>query len=320
MPAYLVTGGCGFIGSHLIDALVRDGHQVRVLDDLSTGRRENLPQNAKLTVGSVADAALVADLMRGADGCFHLAAVASTQRSNEAWVDTHRSNLSGTVCVLDAARVRQVPVIYASSAAVYGAQGPWPIRETDALRPVTAYGADKLGSEHHARVAGLIHKVPTLGFRFFNVYGPRQDAHSPYSGVISIFVDRVLRNQEIDIHGDGTQVRDFIYVLDIVRFLTVGMAKASSEPRVFNACTGRATSIQALASLIGKLCGREARTRSLPIRAGDIYFSVGSPELTSARIGCTPQVSPGGRPVHYHPGYLRRAGGCLIGHDRVARR
>jgi UDP-glucose 4-epimerase len=292
MPNYLVTGGCGFIGSHLVDALVAAGDQALVLDNLSTGCRENLPPAARLTVGDVADAALVAGLMRKVDGCFHLAAVASVQRSNEAWLATHRSNLSGTVCVLDAARQRRVPVVYASSAAVYGEQGPWPIRENDSPRPTTAYGADKLGSEHHARVAGLIHGVPTIGFRFFNVYGPRQDPASPYSGVISIFIDRALRGDPIDLHGGGGQVRDFIYVLDIVRFLVAGMAQASREPRVFNACTGKATSIRALAETISLLLhDAPARLRMAPARAGDIRTSVGSPELAALELGVQAQVS-----------------------------
>lgn len=290
MPTYLVTGGCGFIGSHLVDALLAAGHKVRVLDDLSTGKIENLARAAHLTVGDVADCELVARLMDGVDGCYHLAAVASTQRANEAWLATHRSNLEGTICVLDAARRERLPVVFASSAAVYGDHSSGPVRENSAVRPIGAYGADKLGSELHARVASLVHGVPTVGFRFFNVYGPRQHPGSPYSGVVSIFVDRLLQGAPIDIHGDGRQVRDFIYVRDVVRFLIEGMARASLEPRVFNACTGTGTSILTLARTIGRLCGAEVKMRFLPARVGDIRRSLGSPELAARHLSVRAQV------------------------------
>jgi UDP-glucose 4-epimerase len=296
MPTYLVTGGCGFIGSHLVDALVAAGHRVHVIDDLSTGRIENLRPEALLTVGDVADAEFVARAMRQVDGCFHLAAVASTQRSNEAWLATHRTNLQGTIAVLDAARSRRLPVVYASSAAVYGHGASAPIRETAALHPITAYGADKLGSELHARVGGLVHGVPTLGLRFFNVYGPRQDASSPYSGVISIFVDRLLGGKAIDVYGDGHQVRDFIYVEDVVRFLIAGMQRASEQAPVLNACTGAATSIVHLARVIGRLCGgagagAQVDMRFLPARAGDIGRSVGAPGMAAEILGIQAKVS-----------------------------
>lgn len=284
MPTYLVTGGCGFIGSHLVHALLDAGHRVRVLDDLSTGKCQNLPGDAQLTVGDAAEPLLVAEALDGVDGCFHLAAVASTQRSHEAWLATHRSNLQATVCVLDAARRSRLPVVFASSAAVYGERPSGLLREQAPLRPLSAYGADKLGSELHARVAGLVHAVPTVGFRFFNVYGPGQDPGSPYSGVISIFVDRLLKNAAVDIHGDGGQTRDFIYVGDIVRFLIAGMARARTDPQIFNACTGKAVSVLALASTIGQLCGTPARFRFLPARAGDIRRSVGSPALAARQL------------------------------------
>lgn len=290
MSTYLVTGGCGFIGSHLVDELVRMGHAVRIVDDLSTGRLWNVPTVAEVTIGDVADPATVAAAMSGVDGCFHLAAVASVQRSNEAWIATHRVNLGGTVCVLDAARLRRVPVVFASSAAVYGYQRTLPIGEGAPLAPLTAYGADKLGSELHARVAGLVHAVPTTGFRFFNVFGPRQDPRSPYSGVISIFVDRVLSGRGIDIHGDGEQVRDFVYVDDVVRFLLAGMERATVDAPVFNVCTGRATSILSLARAVGHVCAQRTPIRFLSRRPGDIDRSLGAPELATRSIGVAAQV------------------------------
>ena len=194
MATYLVTGGCGFIGSHLCSALRGAGHRVRVLDDLSTGVAANLAPGADLVRGDVADAGLVRRAMDGAAGCFHLAAIASVERGTRDWLGTHRVNLSGAVAVLEAAaRLGGVPVVYASSAAVYGDCEALPLAEDAPTRPLSAYGADKLGCEQHARVAGVVHGVPTLGLRFFNVFGPRQDPGSPYSGVISIFCERLSR-------------------------------------------------------------------------------------------------------------------------------
>jgi len=163
---YLVTGGCGFIGSHLADALVAAGHGVRILDDLSTGKRANAPAAAEIVVGDVDDPPTVARVAAGVDGIFHLAAIASVARSNEDWIGTHRVNLSGSIAVFEASRSakggRPVPVVYASSAAVYGDNDAVPLGEDARLRPLTAYGADKLGSELHARVAGHVHGVATV--------------------------------------------------------------------------------------------------------------------------------------------------------------
>jgi len=173
MGKYLVTGGCGFVGSHLVDALCAYEHSVRILDDLSTGLAVLRPPGVELIVGNVADPSLVAQSMRGIDGCFHLAAVASVEQSNGDWLGTHRTNLTGTVTVLDAAtRARfnfPIPVVFASSAAVYGDPLDIPISERTAPRPLSAYGADKLGSELHCYVASHVHRVPTCSLRFFNV-------------------------------------------------------------------------------------------------------------------------------------------------------
>ncbi len=290
MAYYVVTGGAGFIGSHLTDMLLARGHRVRVVDDLSTGHRHNLDPRAELVVGDVADAALMQAVMKGADGCFHLAAIASVARANEDWTGTNRCNLGGTVSVLDAARAAgRIPVVYASSAAVYGDQEAEVMHEGLAPRPLSAYGADKLGSELHARVAFLVHGVPTLGFRFFNVYGPRQDPRSPYSGVISIFAERVAAGQTIRVDGDGEQTRDFIYVADIVRHLVAGMQRlhATPEARVLNACTGRATSILALASTLGAIAGHRPVIVHAAPRPGDIRASLGDPTAARAALDVT---------------------------------
>lgn len=290
MAAYLVTGGCGFIGSHLADALVARGDRARILDDLSTGHRANAPRAAETVIGDVADAGTVRAAMAGMDGCFHLAAIASVERGNQDWAGTHRVNLGGAIHVFDAARGgpsgAPVPVVYASSAAVFGDNTRMPLTEASAARPISAYGADKLGCELHGRVAWHVHKVPTIGLRFFNVYGPRQDPCSPYSGVISIFADRVIRGEELSIFGDGGQTRDFIYVGDVVRMLLAAMSHAGARPaQVYNVCTGKRTSVRELAETVSELRGKAPRIRFAEARAGDIRTSVGDGGKAAAELG-----------------------------------
>ncbi len=288
MSLFLVTGGAGFIGSHLADSLLADGHQVRVLDDLSTGKRANLPRQAELIVGDVADPATAIAAMSGVAGCFHLAAIASVQRGNEDWTGTSRVNLGGTIAVLDAARAGSAPVVYASSAAIYGDMGDAIATEDARPAPKTAYGADKLASELHASVAWHVHGVPTLGLRFFNVYGPRQDPASPYSGVISVFADRIAAGAPVTLNGDGEQTRDFVYVGDVVAHLRASMRLLGpGEPggaTVLNVCTGRQTAIIDLARLLGGLAGCTPVMRHGPPRAGDIRQSLGDPSRARTRL------------------------------------
>lgn len=289
MATYLITGGCGFIGSHVADALVLRGDHVRILDNLSTGRRENVPRECEVIVGDVSQDGVVASAMRGVDGCWHLAAIASVVRSNEEWLVTHRTNLTGTIQVLDAARYPgnngAVPVVYASSAAVYGNNPSMPLTEDAQVAPLTAYGADKLGSELHARVATQVHGVPTVGFRFFNVFGKRQDPASPYSGVISIFVDRIRRGEAITVYGDGEQTRDFVHVSDVVRFLLAGMGRGHQQPEVHNVCTGRAISLNHLLDTLFRVAGRKVPVHYVAPRPGDIRTSLGSPARSTKELG-----------------------------------
>jgi UDP-glucose 4-epimerase len=295
LALYLVTGGAGFIGSHLVEALLARGDRVRVLDDLSTGKRENLGSAAELIVGDVADAARVAGAMQGVDGCFHLPAVASVELGNRDWLGTHRTNLTGAITIFDAARRAQpnrtVPVVYASSAAVYGDTPDLPLAETAATRPLSAYGADKLGCELHARVAAQVHGVRTAGCRFFNVYGPRQDPASPYSGVISIFFNRIGKGQGITIFGDGGQTRDFVYVADVVQALLVVMGQESVGSHVFNVCTGKTTTLLELAAAIGRVFGQTPAIAFADARAGDIRESLGSPATARDTLGFSANFS-----------------------------
>ena len=292
---YLVTGGCGFIGSHLVDSLISDGHAVRVLDNLSTGKRELIPSSVELVVGDVADQPMVRRCMEGVDGCFHLAAVASVQRSIEDWVGTHRTNLTGTIAVLDAARARNGlparPVVFASSAAVYGASNELPLAETSSTRPVSAYGADKLGSELHAEVAASVFNVPATGLRFFNVYGPRQDPESPYSGVVSIFSNRLRAGLPITIFGDGGQTRDFIFVGDVIRFLRAAMETSVPALRIFNVCSGRATSLLDLVATLGEIVARTPRILHEKPRSADIRHSLGDPAVARLSLGVAVQTT-----------------------------
>jgi UDP-glucose 4-epimerase len=299
MATYLVTGGCGFIGSHLTEALIARGDAVRVLDDLSTGSVGNLAAGARLIRADIADREALREAMAGVDGCFHLAAIASVERGVRDWAGTHRVNLGGTVAVLEAAvergralgRAGAVPVVYASSAAVYGEPERLPLPETAATQPLSAYGADKLGCELQARVGGVVHGLPTLGLRFFNVFGPRQDPRSPYSGVISVFCDRLARGEPVEVFGDGGQTRDFIYVADVVAGLLAAMRAAAPAAPVFNLCGGQAVSVLELAGLIAELSGSSLAVRHQPPRSGEIRHSVGDAARGRAALGLPAAVS-----------------------------
>jgi UDP-glucose 4-epimerase len=277
MTRYLVTGGCGFIGSHLVDALCAAGHAVRVVDDLSAGRRELLPPDVEFVhadLGVVDPAPLVADV----DGVFHLAAVASVLRSTEAWVETHRSNLTATVRLFDALRRRPAtPVVYASSAAVYGDRHG-AITESAPLAPLSSYGADKAACELHARAGTRVHGLASTGLRFFNVYGPRQRVDDAYAGVITLFAERIRCGERLRIYGDGTQCRDFVFVADVVRVLTAAMERLRTAPSpvatVANVGSGRATTINALADTLMRILDRRVGVEHVAPRAGDIRSSL----------------------------------------------
>jgi UDP-glucose 4-epimerase len=289
MARFLVTGGAGFLGSHLVDALLRQGHLVRVLDDLSSGQRENLPRQIQFLHGDITDPTTVEEAFEGIDACFHLAAIASVVRSNREWLRTHEVNLAGTLNILNQARRlrrrREIPVVYASSAAIYGDCGTVPIGEDTPVAPLSAYGADKRACELHARVAGAVHEIPTVGLRFFNLYGPRQDAKSPYSGVIALFADRLRLGEPVEIFGDGEQVRDFTYVGDAVGALDRALGAASTSAPVFNICTGKGTSVRALAGTMAQLYQTDITACYSPARSGEVRISVGDPRRAAEQLG-----------------------------------
>jgi UDP-glucose 4-epimerase len=199
--------------------------------------------------------------------------------------------VTGTINVFDQAkpslRKREVPVVYASTAAIYGNCGSVPVDEECPAAPLSAYGADKYGCELHARVAGSIHGVPTVGLRFFNLYGPRQDPLSPYSGVVSIFAERLLSGEPVEIFGDGEQTRDFIYISDAVCALRRAMRAATTSAFVFNACTGSGKSVLGLAQTMAALCQTDLVVDRRPARCGEVRISIGNPRRAAEQLGFT---------------------------------
>ncbi|UXY53696.1 NAD-dependent epimerase/dehydratase family protein [Pseudomonas tohonis] len=275
----LVTGGAGFIGSNLVDALLARGHAVRVLDDLSTGKRSNLPlENPRVEFieGNVADAALVARAMAGCKAVAHLAAVASVPASVDDPVSTHQANFVGTLNVCEAMRQHGVKrVTFASSASVYGQNGEGQaIDENTPVAPLTPYAVDKLASEQYLDFYRRQHGLEPAVFRFFNIFGPRQDPSSPYSGVISIFTERALAGTPITIFGDGEQTRDFVYVGDLVQVLVQALENPGVEAGPVNVGLQRSTSLKELLAAIGSVVGELPAISYAEARSGDIRHSL----------------------------------------------
>ncbi len=295
MAKFLITGGAGFIGSHLADELILLNHEVVILDNFSTGKLENIPSAAKAIEGDIADKNLICSLFDDIDGCFHLAAIASVERCIEEWSDSHLVNAVGVVNIFEAAskQKRKVPVIYASSAAIYGDNVNVPLIESEPPLPQTPYGIDKYSCELYGHVADIVHNVPNIGYRFFNVYGSRQNPKSPYSGVISIFADLIGAGKDIQIFGDGTQTRDFVHVSDAVRTMSAGMEqiiRMKQGHQIFNVCTGNATSVNDLADLICDITGNEVCKNYVHQHPIYIKELVGSPLKLKNMLGITTET------------------------------
>jgi UDP-glucose 4-epimerase len=289
----LVTGGAGFIGSHIVDALVARGDTVVVLDDLSTGRRANLAAVAgdvRLDVGSVADLDAVRRAAEGCEVVFHMAAVASVQRTVEAPIDTSAVNLGGTLNVLEAARAAGARrVVFAGSAAAYGDNPALPLRESETPRPLSPYAIEKLASEQYMRVWSQLYGLETVTLRFFNVFGPRQDPSSPYSGVISIFVDRLMAGRPAAIYGDGRQTRDFVYVADVVRANLLAASVPEANGRTFNVARGEETTVRELYDTLRRIVGRGPEPVFAEPRAGDIRHSRADIGAARQSLGFAPE-------------------------------
>lgn len=274
----LVTGGAGFIGSHLVDALLGKGYKIRVLDNLSTGKVTNLPMDnadLELVVGDVADSTVVERAMRDCSAVVHLAAVASVQASVDDPVATHQANFVGTLNVCQSMlKAGVVRVVFASSAATYGNNGEGTAIDEDTPKsPLTPYASDKLSSEYYLDFYRREHGLEPVIFRFFNIFGPRQDPSSPYSGVISIFTERALARKPITVFGDGEQTRDFVFVQDLVSILV--QAVETNEPALgaINVGLNRATSLNDLIAELGDATGTPLNVTYQAPRQGDIRHS-----------------------------------------------
>lgn len=274
----LITGGAGFIGSHLTDALLAKGYSVRVFDNLSTGKRINLPLDnpqVELIEGDVADSAALTQAMRGCKAVAHLAAVASVQASVEDPVRTHQSNFIGSLNICEAmyqAKIKRV--VFASSAAVYGSNGEGKaICEQTPKAPLTPYASDKLASEYYFDFYRRQHALEPVIFRFFNIFGPRQDPASPYSGVISIFSERVQKNLPITIFGDGEQTRDFVYVEDLVNVLVQALEAPHTEIGAINVGTNESITLNQMIDNLGQVTGVTPTVIYAPPRLSDIRHS-----------------------------------------------
>lgn len=292
----LITGGAGFIGSHLCDALLDKGYAVRILDDFSTGRRGNLQVDhprLELIEGDVADAGLVTQAAAGCSAVVHLAAVASVQASVEDPVRTHQSNFIGTLNVCEAMRVHGLRrVLFASSAAVYGNNGEGEsIAEDTPKAPLTPYAVDKLASEQYLDFYRRQHGLEPVVFRFFNIFGPRQDPSSPYSGVISIFCERAVQGLPITVFGDGEQTRDFLYVGDLVQVMVQALEQPQVEEGAVNIGLNQATSINQMLAALEKVVGRLPAVTYAPARSGDIRHSRADNQRLLARFDF-PQATP----------------------------
>lgn len=294
MGNVLITGGAGFIGSHLAEALTARGDRVRVLDDLSTGKRDNLAMLGKrveLIHGSVADAAVVNQAMTGVELVFHQAAIASVPKSVEAPLETHAVCVTGTLNVLDAARRAGARrVVYAASSAAYGDTPVSAKRETDLPEPISPYGAAKLAAEYYCQACAATYGIETVCLRYFNIFGPRQDPSSPYSGVISLFITALLAGRQPTIFGDGLQSRDFCYVGNVVQANLLAAEKPGISGRVLNIGTGQATTLLQLLTTLAELIGVESRPNHAPPRAGDIRESLADITQARQRLGYDPAI------------------------------
>ena len=286
MSRYLITGGSGVIGSHLATSLHANGHEVHILDTLSRGQPDPVLRQCKLIVGDVTDSDSVDAAMQGMDGCFHLAGSDPASYAHGSWRDNHKVNLVGTVNVFNAAaRYGPVPVVYASSAEVYGNNATQPLSERARPSPLTAYGADKLACEYYARMLSSSEGVPSIGLRLFNVYGPRQHPDSPYAGIINRIVDQLMLGESVVLPDLGEQELDFIYVEDVVRMLVAAMQLPMQTHEIINACTGRMTSYKQLAGILASICYRPLRIVNQPAGSDFICTRVGDPSRAAELLG-----------------------------------
>jgi UDP-glucose 4-epimerase len=284
----LVTGGAGFVGSHIAAALVED-NRVRVLDDLSGGRRERVPDGTELIVGDVADEDARARAMDGVDLVFHEAALVSVARSVETPVATEETNVGTTLELLEDARAADARVVFASSAAVYGHPESVPVSECHPTAPASPYGTSKLAADQYVRLYADLYDLPTVALRYFNVYGPGQPG-GDYSGVVATFREQARAGDPITVHGDGQQTRDFVHVDDVVRANLLA-ATTDEVGRAFNVGSGDAVTIAELAERIRAAAGTDSPIVTVDGRPGDIQHSRADTRSAREALGFEAAVS-----------------------------
>jgi UDP-glucose 4-epimerase len=295
MANVLVTGGAGFIGSHVVDGLLARGARVRVLDDLSTGRRDNLrgvADRIDFVEGSVTDPAAVRRAVAGCDVVMHLAALPSVARSIEEPVASHEVCATGTLYVLNEAHQAKVRrVVFAASSSAYG-DIPGTVRtEDDPISPMSPYAAAKLAGEHYCRCFTTAYGLETVRLRFFNIFGPRQDASNPYSGVIALFITLMTQGRTPTVYGDGLNSRDFTYVENAVQAVLKAAEAPKAVGNVYNIGIGVSTNLLELVEQLNRILGTHVRPQHGPPRAGDVRFSQADISRARRDLGYEPAVS-----------------------------
>ena len=291
---YLVTGGAGFIGSHIVEELVCRGHQVVVLDDLSSGKEANLASvrdTIDLRVGSVTELAELQDACRGVQYVIHLAARTSVPRSVKEPIDSNRVNIDGTLNTLVAARDAKVRrFVFAASSSAYGETSELPKVETMRPQPVSPYGVTKYVGELYAQVFGRVYQLENVCVRYFNVFGPRQDPTSQYSGVLSRFMLAIIKDEPPVVYGDGEQTRDFTYIDNVVDETLRACEASGASNKVFNGGTGVRTTLNEVLRLLEEITGKKIRAKYVPPRNGDIQDSQADISLARKLLGYEPSV------------------------------
>lgn len=289
----LVTGGAGFIGSHIVDRLLKDGHEVVVLDDFSTGHRSNLPEDASLLVveGDISNVNTVNEYMEGIDWVFHKAAVASVPKTVNDPVGSSAVNYQGTLHLLEAARSNGVKrFVFASSAALYGDEPTLPKVETMCPVTLSPYAVDKLASESACCMYTKLYGLETVCLRYFNVYGPKQDPSSPYSGVISIFTDKLKKKEVPTIFGDGEQTRDFVFVSDVVEANMKAVMNKEGAGQYYNIATGNKISLNNLLKILSEIYNVDFNVNYGDVRKGDIKDSYAVVDKAKSVLQWNPSV------------------------------
>jgi nucleoside-diphosphate-sugar epimerase len=280
----LVTGGAGFIGSHLVERLVRDGKKVRVMDNFVTGKRENLKNIEKIDLveGDILDLEMVRKAVDGVEVVFHQAALRSVPLSVDDPLPSNDVNIRGTLNILLASRDAGIKrVVYASSSSVYGDSFRLPKTEDQACAPISPYAVSKLAAENYCSVFTKVYGLETISLRYFNVFGPRQDPRSQYAAVIPKFISRALKGKPLEVHGDGLQSRDFTYIDDVVQANVLAAAAEKGAGEMFNVACGKAYSILDLIASLSRILGKDLRWVHTPSRHGDVRHTLA--DISKAR-------------------------------------